>query len=78
MSGGGSGVPRAPDLAPRPALESRIALEAEPERKPNFLRLANALWALYPKASEEKRRLEAMPLAAPRLPGGLAHEAPER
>jgi hypothetical protein len=31
-----------------------------------FERLANALWALYPKDSEEKRLLGAMLLAVPR------------
>ena len=33
---------------------------------PGFLRLANALSALYPKGSEEKRLLDAMLLAVPR------------
>jgi hypothetical protein len=33
---------------------------------PDFLRLANALSALYPKESEEKRLLDAMLLAVPR------------
>ena len=32
----------------------------------NFLRLANLLSALYPRESEEKRRLDAMLLAVPR------------
>jgi len=36
------------------------------ERGPDYLRLANALSALYPKASEEKRLLDAMLLAVPR------------
>jgi putative DNA methylase len=44
----------------------RALLEAEIERSPDFLRLANALSALYPKDSEEKRLLDAMLLAAPR------------
>ena len=44
----------------------RALLKAEQERSPDFLRLANALSALYPKGSEEKRLLEAMLLAAPR------------
>ena len=39
---------------------------AEPDRSPDFLRLANALSALYPKESEEKRLLDAMLLGAPR------------
>ena len=39
---------------------------AEQERGPDFLRLANALSALYPKESEEKRLLDAMLLAVPR------------
>jgi len=41
-------------------------LKAEVERGPDFVRLANALTALYPAGSEEKRLLEAMLLAAPK------------
>ena len=44
----------------------RNLLRAEQERGPDFLRLANALTALYPPGSEEKRLLDAMLLAAPR------------
>ncbi len=44
----------------------RALLEAETARGPDFLRLANALSALYPKSSEEKRLLDAMLLAIPR------------
>jgi putative DNA methylase len=44
----------------------RALLRSEQERGPDFLRLANALSALYPKNSEEKRLLDAMLLAAPR------------
>jgi putative DNA methylase len=44
----------------------RALLEAEQDRGPDFLRLANALSALYPKGSEEKRLLDAMLLAVPR------------
>ena len=44
----------------------RALLKAERQRGPDFLRLANALSALYPKGTEEKRLLEAMLLAAPR------------
>lgn len=44
----------------------RALLKAEQERGPEFLRLANALSALYPKESEEKRLLDAMLLAVPR------------
>jgi len=44
----------------------RALLKTETERSPGFLRLANALSALYPKDSEEKRLLDAMLLAAPR------------
>lgn len=44
----------------------RKLLEAETQRGPEFLRLANALSALYPKESEEKRLLDAMLLAVPR------------
>lgn len=44
----------------------RALLDAEQERGPDFTRLANALSALYPKGSEEKRLLDAMLLAAPR------------
>jgi hypothetical protein len=44
----------------------RNLLRSEQERSPDFLRLANALSALYPKESEEKRLLDAMLLAIPR------------
>jgi len=44
----------------------RTMLKSEIERGPDFIRLANALSALYPKDSEEKRLLDAMLLAAPR------------
>jgi len=44
----------------------RALIKAEQDRSPDFLRLANALSALYPKESEEKRLLDAMLLAAPR------------
>ncbi len=44
----------------------RALLKDEQARGPDFLRLANALSALYPKASEEKRLLDAMLLAVPR------------
>ncbi|MBI4536779.1 MAG: hypothetical protein HY712_02345 [candidate division NC10 bacterium] len=44
----------------------RALLEAEIQRSADFLRLANALSALYPKESEEKRLLDAMLLAVPR------------
>ncbi len=45
------------------ALRSLIA--AEQERGPDFFRLANALSALYPRPSQEKRLLDAMLLAVP-------------
>jgi hypothetical protein len=44
----------------------RALLQAEMQRGPDFLRLANALSALYPRDSEEKRLLDAMLLAVPR------------
>jgi len=44
----------------------RALLKTETERGPDFLRLANALSALYPKDSDEKRLLDAMLLAVPR------------
>lgn len=44
----------------------RTLLNAEQERSPDFLRLANALSALYPKESEEKRLIDAMLLAVPK------------
>jgi len=44
----------------------RRLLAAEQERGPDFLRLANALSALYPSGSEEERLLDAMLLAVPR------------
>jgi hypothetical protein len=44
----------------------RTLLKSEQDQGPDFLRLANALSALYPKDSEEKRLLDAMLLAVPR------------
>jgi len=44
----------------------RALIKTEQERGPDFLRLANALSALYPKGSEEKRLVDAMLLAVPR------------
>jgi putative DNA methylase len=44
----------------------RALLKGEQDRGPDFLRLANALSALYPKISEEKRLLDAMLVAIPR------------
>ena len=44
----------------------RKLIGVEQDRGPDFLRLANALSALYPKGSEEKRLLAAMLLAVPR------------
>ncbi len=44
----------------------RALAQAEQERGPDFLRLANALSALYPRGSDEKRLLDAMLLAVPR------------
>ncbi|MGO9622266.1 MAG: DUF1156 domain-containing protein [Desulfobaccales bacterium] len=44
----------------------RELIKAEQDRGPDFLRLANALSALYPAGSEEKRLLDAMLLAVPR------------
>lgn len=44
----------------------RALISAEQNRSPDFLRLANALSALYPSNSEEKRLLDAMLLAVPR------------
>ena len=44
----------------------RAAIEAEQRRGPDFLRLANALSALYPRGGPEKRLLDAMLLSAPR------------
>ena len=44
----------------------RALVNAEQERGPDFLRLSNALSALYPRGSEEKRLLDAMLLAVPR------------
>lgn len=46
--------------------ELRAFLKAEQDRGPDFLRLANALAALYSKGSEEKRLVEAMLLAVPK------------
>ncbi len=44
----------------------RALLAAEQERGPDFVRLSNALSALYPQGSDEKRLLDAMLLALPR------------
>ena len=44
----------------------RTSIRAEQERGSDFLRLANALSALYPRGSAEKRLIDAMLLAAPR------------
>ena len=44
----------------------KVLLEDEKARGPDFERLANALSALYPVKSEEKRLLDAMLLAMPR------------
>ncbi len=44
----------------------RELIAAEQDRGPDFLRLANALSALYPRGSQEKRLLDAMLLAVPR------------
>ncbi|HQM27470.1 MAG TPA: DUF1156 domain-containing protein [Syntrophorhabdus sp.] len=44
----------------------RALLRSEHERGTDFIRLANALSALYPKTSEEKRLLDAMLLAYPK------------
>ncbi|MBN2383965.1 DUF1156 domain-containing protein [bacterium] len=44
----------------------RMLIKTEQGRGPDFLRLANALSALYPKGSEEKRLVDAMLLAVPR------------
>lgn len=48
------------------ANDLRALIKAEQDRGPGFLRLANALSAMYPKGSEEKRLLDAMLLAVPR------------
>ncbi len=45
---------------------TRVLLWAEQKRGPDFLPLANAPSALYPRDSEEKRLVDAMLLAAPR------------
>jgi hypothetical protein len=44
----------------------RALINSEQERGPDFLRLSNALSALYPPGSEEKRLLDAILLAMPR------------
>ncbi len=44
----------------------RALIAAEQDRGPAFLRLANALSALYPPGCQEKRLLDAMLLAVPR------------
>ncbi len=44
----------------------RALIGTEQDRGPEFLRLANALSALYPLGSNEKRLLDAMLLVVPR------------
>ncbi len=44
----------------------RTLIDTEQDRGPDFLRLANALSALYPQGCNEKRLLDAMLLAVPR------------
>ncbi len=44
----------------------RVLVKAEQQRGSGFLSLANALSALYPRGSQEKRLLDAMLLAVPR------------
>ena len=44
----------------------RTLIDAEQDRGPDFLRLANALSALYPQGCNEKHLLNAMLLAVPR------------
>jgi putative DNA methylase len=44
----------------------RALIKEELDKSSDFLRLANALSALYPKGSEEKRLVDAMLLAVPR------------
>ena len=44
----------------------RALVGAEQDRGPEFLRLANALSALYPRGSQEKRLVDAMLLAVPK------------
>ena len=44
----------------------RTLIVTEQDRGPDFLRLSNALSALYPRGSREKRLLDAMLLAVPR------------
>jgi hypothetical protein len=44
----------------------RALLKSEVDRGPDFVRLANALSALYPPGSDEKRLVDAMLLAVPR------------
>ena len=44
----------------------RTLIDAEQDRGPDFLHLANALSAFYPQGCNEKRLLDAMLLAVPR------------
>ena len=63
----GRGAPNVRPGARRALLNAvRELLQTVHERGPEFERLANALSALYPKESEEKRLLDAMLLAVPR------------
>ena len=47
------------------ATQLRMLIKAERARGPDFMRLANALSALYPSGNRDKRLLDAMLLAAP-------------
>jgi hypothetical protein len=54
------------DLATADAYVRSIRQAMDRQGAPFYLRLANALSALYPRGSEEKRLLDAMLLAVPR------------
>ncbi len=64
------GVPRVARNEPATREEERLRklaeLEAETQRGPDFLRLANALSVLYPRESEERRLLDAILLEVSR------------
>ena len=77
--GGGDGEPPARDATALDRVHAAMLLQAgghsnalralvaaEQARGPDFLRLANALSALYPRGGAEKRLIDAMLLAAPR------------
>ena len=66
LEGRGETIPDSVRQAGGHANALRMLILDEQERAPDFLRLSNALSALYPRGSREKRLLDAMLLAVPK------------